>query len=94
MSRDPKELIDVGPKNDGIDPGHEMNQMMMIDPVDCDDGEAQDVGKKCRPHFCQRSGRRIVRRLQLQNHDGDENGDHAIAEGFEPVRFHARDYSG
>jgi hypothetical protein len=30
-----------------------------------------------------------VRRFQLQNHDGDKNGDDAIAERFEPVRFHA-----
>jgi hypothetical protein len=62
---------------------------MMIDPVDSDDDEAQDVGKKGRPHF--REGRRvwIVRRLQLQNHDGNENGENAIAERFDPVRFHA-----
>jgi hypothetical protein len=30
-----------------------------------------------------------VRGLQLQNHDGNENGDDAVAERFEPVRFHA-----
>src|ERR1700736_4346648 len=63
--------------------------MMMIDPVDSDDDEAQDVGKKGRPHLRQGSWCRIVRGLQLQNHDGNENGDHAIAERFDPVRFHA-----
>jgi hypothetical protein len=30
-----------------------------------------------------------VRRLQLQNHDGNENSDNAIAERFDPVCFHA-----
>ncbi len=63
--------------------------MVMIDPVDSDDDQAQDIGKKGRPHFRQGSGRRIVRGLQLQNHDGNENGDGAIAERFEPVGFHA-----
>src|SRR6202011_76017 len=86
--RDPKEQIDVCPKNDRIDPGHQMNEMMMIDPVDCDDDEAQDIGKKSGPHFCQGIRGRIMRSLQLQNHDGNENGDYAIAESFDPVRFH------
>src|ERR1700736_1461520 len=63
--------------------------MMMIDPVDSDDDEAQDVGKKGRPHLRQGSWCRIVRGLQLQNHDGNENGDNAIADRFDPVRFHA-----
>jgi hypothetical protein len=66
-----------------------VNEMMMIDPVDSDDDEAQDIGKKGWPHLRQGSWRRIVRRLQLQNHDGNENGDDAIAECFDPVRFHA-----
>ena len=63
--------------------------MMMIDPVDSDDDEAQDIGKKGRPHPRQGSRGRIVRGLQLQNHDGNENGDNAIAERFDPVRLHA-----
>src|SRR5207302_4685653 len=87
--RDPKEQIDVCPKNDRIDAGHQVNEIMMIDPVDSDDDEAQDIGKKGWPHLRQGSWRRIVRRLQLQNHDGNENGDNAIAECFDPVRFHA-----
>ena len=87
--RDPKEEVDVCPKHNGIDPGHEVNEMMMIDPVDSDDDEAQDIGKKGWPHFRQRSCCRIVRRLQLQNHDGNENSDNAITERFHPVRFHA-----
>jgi len=61
----------------------------MINPVDSDDDEAQDIGKKGRPHPRQGSWRRIMRRLQLQNHDGNENGDNAIAECFDPVRSHA-----
>src|SRR2546430_2656382 len=89
--RDPEEQIDVCPKNDRIDPGHEVNEMMMVDPVDSDDDEAQDIGKKGRPHLRQGSWGRIVRGLQLQNHDGNENSDNAIAERFDPVRFHSRE---
>ena len=66
----------------------EMDEMMMIDPVDGDDDEAEDVGKKSGPHSRERSWIRIVRGLQFQNHDGNENGDNTIAERFEPIRFH------
>ena len=86
--RNPKEQIDVRPKNDRIDAAHEMDEMVMVDPVDRDDDEAKDIGKKSWPHFRQRSRRRIVRRFQLQHHNRDENGNDAIAERFDPIRFH------
>src|SRR5438094_5067943 len=89
--RDPKKQIHVCPKKDRIDPGHEVNEMMMIDPVNREDDEAQDIGKKGRPHFRQGSWRRIVRGLQLQNHAGNENADKTIAECFDPVGFHGRE---
>jgi hypothetical protein len=84
----PEEQIDVRPENDRIDPGHKMNEMMMIHPVNRDDDEAEDIGKKSRPHFGQGRRTRIVRGLQLQDHNGNENGEDAIAEGFDPVSFH------
>jgi len=27
--------------------------------------------------------------FHLQDHDGDDDGDHAIAEGFQAIRFHS-----
>ena len=30
-----------------------------------------------------------MRHFQFQHHDGDDDGDDAVAEGFEPVLFHA-----
>jgi hypothetical protein len=29
-----------------------------------------------------------MRRLQLQHHDGDDDGDHAVAECFDPILTH------
>ena len=65
--------------------------MMMIDPIDCDDDEAQDIGEEGRPHPSQGSWTGIMRRFQLQNHDGNENGHNAIAERFDPIGSHARE---
>src|SRR4029077_15751781 len=44
--RDPKKQVHVCPKNDRIDAADEVNEIMMIDPVDRDDDEAKDVSEK------------------------------------------------
>ena len=43
--REPKEQIDVRPKDNRIDAAHEMDEMMMVDPVDRDDDETKDISE-------------------------------------------------
>ena len=43
--REPKEQIDVGPKDDRIDAAHEMDEMMMVDPVDRDGDKTKDISE-------------------------------------------------
>ena len=50
--REPKEQIDVGPKDDRIDAAREMDEMMMVDPVDRDDHETNDISESW-PQFRQ-----------------------------------------
>src|SRR5205807_2078582 len=50
--------------------------------------EAQDVGEQSRSNRRERGEVRAVRRLQLQNHDRDDDSDHAVAERFEPAFPH------
>src|SRR2546422_3109972 len=50
--------------------------------------EAQDVGEQGRSNRRERGEVRAVRRLQLQNHDRDDDSDHAVAERFEPAFPH------
>ena len=62
---------------------------MMVVPVDADIEKAQHVVKKHRQQRLQRGQVVAVRHLQFQHHDGDDDGEHAIAEGFESVLGHA-----
>jgi len=65
-----------------------MNQVMVVHPHDGYDEKTEPVADKHRRHFPQCRQRRLRGCAQLQHHDRDNNGDHAIAESFETAGGH------
>jgi hypothetical protein len=63
--------------------------MMVIVPVDPHVHEAEDIAEEDRQQRPERRQVLAVRNFQLQHHDRDDDGDHAVAERFEPVLAHA-----
>src|SRR5690242_20594686 len=81
--REPEEQVKIRPHHVAVDGARRAQQVMVIVPVDTDDGEAQHVYQELR---CQRRERfdiRALRRPELQHHDGDDNRQHAVAEGLQ-----------
>src|SRR5437588_13043487 len=62
--------------------------MMVIVPVDRDHGEAQHVIQEYRQHGHQCGEIGARRYFEVQHHDGDDDGDDAVAEGLEPRFAH------
>ena len=65
-----------------------VHEVVVIVPIDAHVNEAEDVAQE---HGCKR--RQVlpigaVRHLQFQHHDGDDDGQHPVAEGFQAVRSH------
>ena len=65
-----------------------LDKMMMIVPIDAEVDETQHLAEKNRNQRAQGRRVRAERRPQLQHHDGDDDGDHAITEGFHSVFVH------
>src|SRR4051794_24750572 len=80
--------MQIGPKNPAINVLHYMEHMVVVVPVDCDIDETEDVAEK---HWNKRHESRQVRivwHLHFQHHDGDDDGDHSIAECLESSLAH------
>ena len=78
----------IRPEDTSIDVVGDVEQMVVIVPVDPDVDEAEDVREEEREN--REECREIIamRDTKLEHHDGDENGNHAVAEGLEAGGFH------
>src|SRR5438552_2002594 len=78
----------VGPENAAANLLRGLKQMMMVVPIDAEVNEAQDIAQQYWQHRFQRGEFSCMRHLQFQHHDGDDDRKDAVAERFEPGRFH------
>ena len=78
--REPKQKVQVGPENAAGDLRGRVQQVMVVVPVDPDVDEAQEVAHEQGDERLQVREVRAVRHLQFEHHDGDDDGEHAIAE--------------
>src|SRR5688572_32283783 len=62
--------------------------MMVIVPVNAHKNKAQDVAEEFGQKQAQSCERPFLRRPQLQDHNGDNDRENAITEGFQPALAH------
>ena len=62
-----------------------IDEVMVVDPVDADLNETKQVNEDERKDFMQAGEIADFARgyLELEHHDGDDDGDDAVGEGFE-----------
>ena len=65
-----------------------VQHVVMIIPKDADIDVTQRVSQEHRCAGGQRGKAGVLRRFHLQHHNGDDDGDYAVGESFEPSRIH------
>src|SRR6516165_6976420 len=81
--------MQIGPEQRAIHPFHQMEEMMVVVPVDGDVDEAQHIGGEGGQHLAQGGQAGLMRGFQVQHHDGDDDRDHPVAERRQPVLLHS-----
>src|SRR5690349_10114241 len=86
--RKPEKEMKIGPHDPAVDVIADTQQMVMIVPVNPDINEAQNIGKKYREKRFERCQPGAMRHPQFQDHDGDDDREYTVTEGFESVGLH------
>ena len=86
--RQPKETVQVGPKNTAANLPGRLEHVMVVVPIDAEVNKAQHVTQKDRQYRLQCRQFDRVRHFQFQHHNRDNDCKDAVTERFEPGRFH------
>ena len=80
--------MEVGPHHTAGDFLRGFDEVMMVVPIDAHIDEAQYVGKEHGQERFEGFKGDILRHVQIQHHDGDDDGQYTVAKGFQAVLFH------
>lgn len=83
--RQPEQQVQIGPQQRAIDVRDQVKEVMVVIPVDRDVDEAQHIAEKHRRQRQERIRARILRHLQLQHHDRNNDGNDAVGERKQPL---------
>src|SRR5690348_16517264 len=86
--REPEQEVQVRPKHGSIHAFDRLKEIVVVAPVNAEIHEAQHVTGKYRKLSQQTCRAGACRRSQFQHHDGDGDGDDAIAEAYDSSCSH------
>src|SRR5215831_10350965 len=84
----PEQEMQIRPEHQPRDGMRRLQHVVVVIPIDTQVDEAQHVAQEDGDHGPQRLDALAVGHLHLQHHDGDEDGDYAITERFQPILSH------
>ncbi len=81
--RGAEEEAEVGVEDAGIGPLDAPDEVVVIDPVNPGEREAEQIDEED-GRDCKKTGKAVlVGDLELKDHDGDDDGENSVGEGFE-----------
>ncbi len=86
--REPEQQVQVRPQDRPIHIVHQLEEVVVVVPVDGQVDEAQHVAGEHGPQRDEILQPRAMRRLHLQHHDGDQDRDNAVRESRQSFATH------
>ena len=81
--REAEEEAEVGVEDAIVGFFGAVDEMMVIDPVDADEGKGDEIEAEGGENGAKAGEAVLVGDLELEHHDGDDDGDDSVGEGFE-----------
>lgn len=88
QNRKPEQQMQIRPQHAAAHAARRVEQMVVIVPIDPDINKAENVTQKDWAKRGQRLEGGVMRHFEFQHHNGDDNGENAIAKGFEAAFGH------
>lgn len=79
----------IYPQDPPVDFLRNLKQMVVIDPIDPHQRKAEQITEKSRQQFLDRRRFSRDRRGNFKHHNGDDDGDHAVAERLDSTLRHS-----
>jgi hypothetical protein len=83
QQREAEEEAEVGVQNEFVGLLGAVDQVVVIDPVDAREGEGDQVEAKRGNDGAKTGDSILMRDFEFEHHDGDDDGDDSVGEGFE-----------
>ena len=83
QQRQAEEEAQVGVEDQLVGLFGAVDEVVMIDPVDADEGKGDEIEAQRGENGAEAGEAVLVGDLQLEHHDGDDDGDDSVGEGFE-----------
>ncbi len=83
QERKAEEEAEVGPQDEHVDLFEPVDEVVMVDPVDAGEDEGEQVDDEGGEDGDEAGEAGFVRDFELEHHDGDDDGDDAVGEGFQ-----------
>ena len=66
-----------------------MEKVVVVSPIDSDEEEAEEIAEEDGDKWEEFGPFGTGRHFEVEDHDGDDDGEYAVAEGFEAVFVHS-----
>ncbi len=81
--REAEEEAEVGVEDTLIGLFGAVDEVVVVDPVNANEGEGDEIEAQCGENGAKAGEAVLVGNFELEHHDGDDDGDDSVGEGFE-----------